>query len=937
MEQYQFIDHEGTFTLESPELTSYLYFPIANEAGMMSSVTPSFGGDAKTSQNTFVLEPVSSENLHNNKSTRNFWLRMEGKEEGEHIWSATGASAWQQAQKFSANKEKTKLEAGLLYQKMTRTCEELGLESEVTIFAPLGKEALELMKVVVKNVGRKTFNLTPIAAIPLYARSADNIRDHRNVTSMLHRIQVLEDGIAVVPTLTFDERGHQKNKMTYGVFGSGNGKKPIGFYPVAEDFIGEGGSFENPYAVVSADVPMVKAGERIDGFEAMGGLVFEQIALAPGESASYVIALGCMENEMAADKEAADTKAADTKAAEKDADDKNAVEKMAKALADKAAPYLEEQTFDKLLAQSKAYWNEKNNISYQSGDRRFDEWMYWVNFQPMLRRIYGCSFLPHHDYGKGGRGWRDLWQDCLALLLMNPDGVRSMLLSNFGGVRMDGTNATIIGSKQGEFIADRNGIARVWMDHGMWPYLTMELYFKQSGDLTFLLEKNKYFKDNLVCRGDERDNAWEESQGSIQKTEDGQEYEGTILEHILLQHLSAFYDVGEHNHIRLRGADWNDAIDMAKDRGESVAFTTIYGGNLASIAKLIRKLQEVTSVTEVEIAEEMLLLLNAEETLYDSVEKKQALLKAYCENCRHCISGKKVKVNIEELATNLKGKAEWIKRHVRQTEWIGDDTGKHWFNGYYDNSGKRVEGQHDNDVRMMLTGQVFSIMSGTATEEQVEEIVKAADAYLYDANIGGYKLNTNFHEVKTDMGRMFGFAYGQKENGAVFCHMAVMYANALYQRGYAKEGFKVIHSLYSHVCDVTKSKIYPGVPEYIDPKGRGVYHYLTGAASWLLLTVLTEMFGVKGAWGDLAFEPKLLKEQFDAQGQASVEHIFRGKKLCITYDNPEKKEYGEYHIREVLFNGEKVSGSEGILSKEVLDAVPTGQVDAVQQIVVKLA
>ena len=76
-------------------------------------------------------------------------------------------------------------------------------------------------------------------------------------------------------------------------------------------------------------------------------------------------------------------------------------------------------------------------------------------------------FRSHHDYGKGGRGWRDLWQDCLALLIMNPDGVRQMLLDNFAGVRIDGSNATIIGSKQGEFVADRNNITRVWMDHGV--------------------------------------------------------------------------------------------------------------------------------------------------------------------------------------------------------------------------------------------------------------------------------------------------------------------------------------------------------------------------------------------------------------------------------------------------------------------------------------
>ena len=58
---------------------------------------------------------------------------------------------------------------------------------------------------------------------------------------------------------------------------------------------------------------------------------------------------------------------------------------------------------------------------------------------------------------------------------MDPGGVRQMVVSNYGGVRIDGTNATIIGSGQGEFIADRNGISRVWMDHGVWPFLTTDI------------------------------------------------------------------------------------------------------------------------------------------------------------------------------------------------------------------------------------------------------------------------------------------------------------------------------------------------------------------------------------------------------------------------------------------------------------------------------
>lgn len=135
----------------------------------------------------------------------------------------------------------------------------------------------------------------------------------------------------------------------------------------------------------------------------------------------------------------------------------------------------------------KKHWIDKVNIDFETGNAKEDNYLKWICFQPILRRIYGCSFLPHHDYGKGGRGWRDLWQDCLALLLMEPSDVRRMIVNNYGGVRIDGTNATIIGNEPGEFIADRNNITRVWMDHAFWPFVTTKLYIDQTGDIDVLL------------------------------------------------------------------------------------------------------------------------------------------------------------------------------------------------------------------------------------------------------------------------------------------------------------------------------------------------------------------------------------------------------------------------------------------------------------------
>ena len=36
----KYIDKYGTFQIKNPEGTNYLYFPIANENGVMSCVTP---------------------------------------------------------------------------------------------------------------------------------------------------------------------------------------------------------------------------------------------------------------------------------------------------------------------------------------------------------------------------------------------------------------------------------------------------------------------------------------------------------------------------------------------------------------------------------------------------------------------------------------------------------------------------------------------------------------------------------------------------------------------------------------------------------------------------------------------------------------------------------------------------------------------------------
>lgn len=863
---WKFIDDTAAFSLENPEKTSYLYFPLANAAGMMSGVTPTLGGDAKTGQETFLLSPVSAEDLHVSRSTRNFWVSREG----VGPWSAAGASAEQTAY---SEKETSRLEAGFLWHRMTRRNETAGLESEITTFVPCTDDFAELSKIVITNISDREAAITATAAVPIFGRSADRLRDHRHVTSLLQRIRAVKYGIEVTPTLRFDEREHLVNTTTYAVYGAeGSGAPPIGFFPDVERFIGEGGTLDWPQAVVRDLPPCAKEGSRVDGFEAIGGLRFRTVRLAPGERAVYLLAL-CI-------------------------DPKDAAEK-----------FLSERAFGKLLAQNQGYWAERLGLRVRTADRTFGLWMRWVACEPVLRRIYGCSFLPHHDYGRGGRGWRDLWQDCISLILTEREDVAGILYDNCAGMRFDGTNATIIGKNPGEFTADRNRISRVWSDHAAWPLFTVAFYLSESGNFDFLLREQGYFKDRLAGRGKEEDPLWREEDGTRLLTRGGEPYRGTILEHLLIETLTAALNVGRHSMVRLENADWNDALDMASDEGESVAFTSMYCGNLRQLAAILRELKARKGISVLSLARELEMLLRgpAADPEAGPGELREQLAR-FCKSVSHDVSGEMEAFAADEIAACLTACADRFARRIPEQERVSSSEGYVWLNGYYDNDGEKVEGEFGGKVRMTLTGQVFPVLFGVADDALTHEIVRSADRYLFDDGDGGYRMNTDFEELKTNLGRQFGFAYGHKENGAVFSHMAVMYANALYRRGFVREGFRALEALYRHSIDFEKSRIYPGLPEYFNPRGRGMYHYLTGSASWYVLTVVTEMFGIGGRSGDLVFTPKLLSGQFDERGEASCETLFRGKKLLVVYRNPLRLDYGEYAAGTALLDGAPLAG-----------------------------
>lgn len=864
---YEFIDTQGTFIVKNPQQFSYLYFPLTNKEGsLLSSISPNLAGDIKKDNHRFLTPPAGIEDIKNNfLCRRDFFIKV-----------SPGGDILRLSEPL-----KDTLEAGLLYHKLIK--ENNMLHIEILNFIPFDLDA-EVMWIKIKSKSKYPIEITPTSFIPLYGRGEANLRDHRHVTSLLNRIEIAKFGITLKPTMIFDEKGHKENKTLYFALGyQDNHIPPSGQFPTLLSFCGESSGLVKPAAVCRDLKPFTKKLGSFDGKEACAAFRFRNTVLKKGEEINYILIMGICQ-------------------------DSNYINYVFRKLSSpkKVGNYFE---------RTKKFWRGYlSSLKFDFKDKNFNNWLLWVNLQPTLRKLFGCSFLPHFDYGKGGRGFRDLWQDILNLISRDENDIDKLIANNFKAIRIDGSNATII-TKEGDFISDRNKIARVWTDHGAWPLLSINLYLQRTGNFNVLFKNIPYFRDHQLKRAKETDINFQDK-NHLLKTKDNKIYLGSVLEHLLAENLVQFFNVGEHNILNLENGDWNDGLDLAPQKGECVPFYCMYAYNLKTLAEILEKIKKKKKY--IEILKELTILLGRPKKSIDyrSSKQKREILEEYLEKTKHIVSGKKVKVKLEILIDDLKKKAAWIFNYTREKEWLKDG----FFNGYYDNRGKRVEGKTRGRIRMLLQSQVFPIMSGTATDSQIKKMWQSITRYLKDKNLGGYRLNTDFKTLYLDLGRAFGFSYGDKENGAFFNHMIIMLGFALYERGFTEEGFEVLSSIYKMAASPS-SKIYPMIPEYFNSEGRGLYFYLTGSASWYIHTLFRETLGIKFSYGNLIIQPKLTKDNF-FKDTIEVNFRFLGRDVRVIFKK--LRESKIYSIEKASLNNTllKLKDKTARIERKIIASLP---------------
>ena len=792
---------------------------------------------------------------------RTVWVRLEDK--------TTWAITHQPDKKITPTSYTAKLGPG--YVSTENYVESLGLKGRMTTFVS-GDDAAELWLVEIENTTDQERVIDVIPAVPVYGGDRRYVEYHRDVVRLYNKTFVGENFVEICPGLEWIERRSGRSGIRY-IMGASteDNRTPDRIYSDRQTFMGRDYSWANPLSI-RADLP-----PQMDclGKEPIGALEYKNIRLKPGEifrfSVINGIALSVEER-------------------------KAMVEKYDFAGVQKAKEQLDN------------FWKElTSRVTIKTGDKDFDTgWNIWYLVQVILRYWFGNTGHPQIDYGEDHIGWREIWQDMMATLLVIPEKALDYFEYSLSGIRPDGTNATRFFARTRRFGTDEvNGL---WCDHPYYTTQTVLLMANTLCDPGLLLKDGiKYFIDCYRDRGTVKDTQWEPGTVDFVKTESGDFATGTVLEHLLAQNYGMYFDVGKNGILHQMRAGWNDALDQIKG-GENAVYSFGLTKNLKDLADYLEVLKG-RGTEQVELFEELAMLIDKTPGTRYIPDQKTEIKREYFAKVYSSLSGKKVSVTLDELIADLRGKHDAMADILREVSWNG-----RYCTGYFYKDGSSVDSyRSDDDFMIMLMAQAYGLISGVLDEEQVESAVESANKWLFDKKIGGYKLNyppgTSFDPA---IGRMTGFAPGTKENNAIFCHANLFYAYALLRNKKANAAFKVWEGVNPLNHEHSEARTGPWLPEYYissdnpNHAGRGEYPIQTGTATWTRYVFQQYFMGVRGTPDGLLIDPCFpSNEQFK---ECSIKALYRGETFTVMFHNESWKTENPA-VKKVVVDGDLVDGN----------------------------
>lgn len=820
------------------------------------------------------------------------YTRMFGEFDGPNFPKGNGRFLWvrfENGETWLANNANTddsddsdpSFVMGMGYVIFKNTSKKHGITIKATVFVPKN-EMNEIWIVEIENNSNKKKVIDFIPTVPIFGGNRAYTEYHRDVVRLYNKSKVT-DHIEILPGLEWVEGKTDLSDICYYMSAeTQKGRKGSRFYSDRESFLGNQYSWASPEAIIKNKPPKFQC----LGKEAVGAIEFKKIAVNPNESAKFVVINGISNN------------SSQTKEKIKQYNYNNSI---------------------KALEDLKAFWVERTGrVRINTANKDFNtSWNNWWCYQLSMRYWFGNTGHPQFDYGSDFAGWRDFWQDMMAATVIDPIGLEQRTIHTLSGIRLDGTNATRFFARTKEFGSDEiNGL---WCDHPYWTTQTVLLLINFLGDEKFLFRDGiPYFKDSYRDRGEFKDISWPAGTIEKQKSKKGEVYTGTVIEHLLTQLLTMFYDVGLNNLLRQKRADWNDAVDQVK--GENVTFSLGLAQDFKELADFLEKIQSRTGIKNIEVYEELTSLIeeNVNEIKKLSAIIKQNKLNNFLSKVNTEISGKKVSVSIDKIVKDMREKSKIIIKTVNKIAWNGE-----YYTGYFHADGNPVDSifkpgatnkskPTTDDFVMMLMPQTWSLLSQAADEINVTDKVLKSLKLLSDKVVGGLKLNyPPYWNFDKKVGRITGFAPGTKENNAIFCHANLFMVWALLRRRNAEAAYEIFKGVNPLNHDQNILKTGPWIPEYYissdNPNwpGRGEYPLLTASAGWTRYIFQNFFLGVRGELDGLRIDPCLpAVPEFK---KCSINIHFRGAEYEIKFSNP--KLLKNTSAVKVVVDGNQIEGT----------------------------
>jgi cellobionic acid phosphorylase len=235
-----------------------------------------------------------------------------------------------------------------------------------------------------------------------------------------------------------------------------------------------------------------------------------------------------------------------------------------------------------------------------------------------------------------------------------------------------------------------------------------------------------------------------------------------------------------------------------------------------------------------------------------------------------------------ELAAKYWAGAQEVNDAANTHLWDGE-----WFARGITDDGVVFGTQKDKEGRIWLNPQVWSILGGATSPEQLAKIILQVENQL-STRYGITMFAPPFSSMREDVGRVTQKYSGSAENGSVYNHAAVFYIYSLYTIGESDRAYKLLRQMLPGPSE--EDYIQRGqLPVYIPNYCRGAYHqyprtagrssYLfnTGTMPWVYRCFVEGLCGLRGDAEGLHVNPQLPS----AWNDIKVTRLFRGAKFIL--------------------------------------------------------